>query len=107
MVSYHSSLAYDDMVVTVRAGGAEVRSTFHHPYWVVAGEELDQRPQPDQLSEQLVAVEGVPGRWVDAGDLRVGDLLVSRLGGESVVEAVETAHVQTTVYHIYVEDLHN
>ena len=62
---------------------------------------------PDQFGDQLVSVEGVPGRWVDAGDLRVGDLLVSRSGGQSTVESVDTAHTPTTVYHIYVEDLHN
>ena len=73
----------------------------------MAGEELDDRPVPDQLGDQLVAVEGVPGRWVDAGDLRFGDVLVSRGGGQSTVESVETEQVQTTVYHIYVEDLHN
>ncbi len=50
-ISYHASLAYDDLIVTVRAGGAEVRSTFEHPYWVVAGEELDARPVPAQLGD--------------------------------------------------------
>ena len=107
MVSYHSAISYDDLVVTVRANGEAVRSTYHHPYWVVAGEELDQRPVPDQLDAQLMVVEGVPGRWVDAGFLQPGDQLFSRSGGTATVEAVETDHTQTTVYHIYVEDLHN
>ena len=62
---------------------------------------------PDQLGDQLVSVEGVPGRWVDAGDLRVGDVLVSRGGGQSTVESLDSAHTPTTVYHINVEDLHN
>ena len=119
LVSYHSSLASDDLIVTVRARLpkssetsevcelAEVRSTYHHPYWVVSGEDLDERPVPDQLGDQLVSVDGVPGRWVDAGDLRVGDVLLSRTGGNSTVESVETEHTQTRVYHIYVEELHN
>ena len=107
MVSYHSAISYDDLIVTVRANGEAVRSTYHHPYWVMAGDDLEGRPVPDQLDAELMSIEGVPGRWVDAGDLRVGDVLVSRLGGESVVEAVETEQVQTTVFHIYVEDLHN
>ncbi len=81
MVSYHSQIAYDDLVVTVRANGEAVRSTYHHPYWVISGEDLDERPVPDMLGDQLVAIDGVPGRWVDAGFLRVGDVLVSRLGG--------------------------
>ena len=107
VVSYHASVAYDDLVVTVRAGGSEVKSTYHHPYWVVSGEDLDQRPTPDQLGEQLQSVPGVEGRWVDAGDLRVGDVLLSRTGGQSTVESVEAEHTPTTVYHLYVEDVHN
>ena len=107
VVTYHSSLAYDDLAVTVRANGEAVRSTWHHPYWVVSGEELDQRPLPDQLDEQLVSIDGVPGRWVDAGDLRPGDVLLSRSGGQSTIEAIETEQTQETVYHIYVEELHN
>ena len=106
-VSYHASLAYDDLIVTVGSGGAEVRSTFEHPYWVVAGEELDARPVLAQLGDQLVSVAGVAGRWVDAGHLRAGDVLLSRGGGLATVESVETAHTPTTVYHIYVEDVHN
>ena len=74
------------------ASGAEVRSTYHHPYWVVSGEDLDERPTPDQLGEQLQSVPGVEGRWVDAGDLRPGDVLLSRTGGESTVESVEATH---------------
>ena len=48
----------------------------------------------------------VAGRWGDAGDLQPGDVLLSRTG-PATVESVETEHVPTTVYHIYVEDLHN
>ena len=50
---------------------------------------------------------GVEGRWVDAGDLRPGDVLLSRTGGQSTVESVEATHTPTTVYHLYVEDVHN
>ena len=85
LVSYHSSLAYDDLVVTVRARLpqsaetsevgelAEVRLTYHHPYGGVSGEGLHERPVPDQLDAAEMAIEGVPDRWVDAGVLRVGD----------------------------------
>ncbi len=107
MVSYHSSIAYDDLVVTVRSNGAEVRSTYHHPYWVVSGEELDVRPVPEMLGESGMEIPGVPGRWVDAGDLRVGDVLFSRETGTSTVESVDTEHQPVQVFHIYVEELHN
>ncbi len=107
MVSYHSAIAYDDLVVTVRANGAEVRSTYHHPYLVVSGEELDARPVPEMLGESGMEIPGVAGRWVDAGDLRVGDVLFSRETGTSSVESVDTEHQPVQVFHIYVEELHN
>ena len=119
MVSYHSSLAYDDLIVTVRARLpkssetsevcelAEVRSTYHHAYWVVSGEELNQRPVPDMLGELEMEIPGVEGRWVDAGDLRPGDVLFSRETGTSTVQSVDTEHQQVQVFHIYVEELHN
>ncbi len=86
--------------------GETVESTFHHPYWVVEGQNLDERPQPDQVPTGA-EVPGVQGRWVDAGDVREGDVLLSRSGLRTTVTEVRLTPVYKRVYHLYVDNLHN
>ena len=46
------------------------------------------------------------GRWVDAGDLRVGDELLLRDGRIMPVQTVWTRPYEGDVYNVEVEDLH-
>ena len=71
---------YDGQSVFVTAEGDTIESTLLHPWWVVRGEGLAERPVRSHLRE-APAGAAVPGRWVDAADLRVGDELLLRRGG--------------------------
>ena len=49
----------------------------------------------------------VPGRWVDAGDLRPGDVVLLHPDRPAAVETVEYRPVCATVYNFEVDGLHN
>jgi hypothetical protein len=88
-------------------GGSRIASTYHHPYWVVEGDDLDQRSTPDHVAGALVPNATVPGRWVDAGDLRVGDVLLLMDGRRLPVEEILVRRTREPVYNFAVEGLHN
>ncbi len=47
----------------------------------------------------------VPGRWVNAGDLRVGDVLYLKSGTLAPIEELTLREVRETVYNFQVEEL--
>jgi hypothetical protein len=88
------------------SGGETIEATGGHPFWVIAGEDLDKRPIPQHCpAEEPNAA--IPGRWVNAIDLRVGDVLFTRDGRRVPVTHVSVRQVKTTVYNLEVEELHN
>ena len=93
--------AYEGDVIAIAVGEGTIESTGNHPFWVVTGENLADRP-----AAQHVGPEESPltnrGRWVDARDLRAGDLLRSRQGGHTVVASISTRQEELTVYNIAV-----
>ncbi|WP_165073864.1 RHS repeat-associated core domain-containing protein [Paludisphaera rhizosphaerae] len=91
--------------VTVAAEAEEtVDATLLHPFWVIRGEALDDRPRRDHLP---AAPDGstTPGRWVDAGDLRVGDELLLRDGRVVPVRGVRIEPYHDDVYNFHVDEL--
>jgi RHS repeat-associated protein len=62
-------------------------STAGHPFWVKSGDDLASRPFVDDLlgEEDSEISDLALGRWVQACDLRVGDVLSSRRGERCVV----------------------
>ena len=66
-------------LVSVTISGDTIESTFRHPYWVISGEDLANRPTFPHI-EKVPSTATTPGRWVDAGDLQVGDILLLRDG---------------------------
>jgi hypothetical protein len=97
---------YEGDSVFVTVDGETIESTFRHPYWVVDGADLDDRPF---LDHHVAAPENAttPGRWVDAGDLQTGDILLLRDGRQVPVESIDTKPVVQKVYNFEVEELHN
>ncbi len=91
----------------VFVAGRKIESTFHHPFWVVRGEDLDRRPTPDHVASAMVPGATVPGRWVDAGDLRVGDELLLMDGRRERVENLVVRHLGELVYNFRVDHPHN
>jgi hypothetical protein len=90
---------------TIQVAGEAIISTYHHPYWVISGEDLDRRPRADHVPD-VPENATTPGRWVDAGDLRPGDLLLLFDGRHVPVTAVEVQLWTQPVYNFSVDDLH-
>ncbi|HEY1603621.1 MAG TPA: polymorphic toxin-type HINT domain-containing protein, partial [Pirellulales bacterium] len=92
-------------LVTVTVNGEEITATDLHPFWVIEGEALESRPRPDHI-EEAPANAKVPGRWVDAKDLCLGDTLLLKDGRRLPVTALHVASASRMVYNLQVEDLH-
>lgn len=95
---------YEEELITIRVMDSAVSSTRLHPYWVVQGVNLDSRP----VREDLPKAPGgaiVPGRWVDAGDLRAGDVVLLRSNERVRIQSIERHWVHTIVYNFHVDDL--
>jgi len=84
----------------------EIESTAHHPYWVVKGNDLPFRPVPDHAHEVLKSVQ-LPGRWVDAIHLQVGDVLLLKSGRQLAITALEVRRLADAVYNFHVADVHS
>jgi hypothetical protein len=81
-----------------------IESTGGHPFWVVAGEGLADRPEPDHV-DALEPAAKTPGQWVDARDLRAGDLLLQRSGDLVKIKAVRPYVQCLQVYNLHVAEL--
>jgi hypothetical protein len=83
--------------------GETIESTSGHPFWVVTGTDLATRRCP----EHIVAPQGAMtvGRWVEAGDVRIGDELLLRDGRIVSVEAVRKEAFKDKVYNFSVAEL--
>jgi hypothetical protein len=106
-----SKTLYDGVMVKVEItdddGSCEViECTEGHPFWVVGGIALANRPQAeDAVPEGAEPTAG--GRWVEAGSLRVGDTLMTRDGGYVVVAGVSSQTTRRVVYNLTLASLHN
>ncbi len=98
---------YVGETIRVMVAGEWIESTRHHPFWVAEGKNLADRPTPEHVAAAMAEGGTLPGRWVDAGDLLVGDLLLLKDGREVLIEAIEVHLVAVKVYNFQVEGLHN
>jgi hypothetical protein len=96
--------AYVGEIVTVGVNDEVIEATAHHPFWVVRGEALGARPTAEHIPE-VPAGSRVTGRWVDAIDLRVGDVLLLRNGRECPVQKLQVREAALPVYNFRVENL--
>ena len=98
---------HDGTLVKVFVAGGAIESTYHHPYWVVEGQDLAERPEPDHVRAATVRDAIVPGRWVDAGDLRIDDVLLLQDGGRLPITEIILRQATCRVYNLAVEGLRN
>jgi RHS repeat-associated protein len=87
------------------ANNHATRATGNHPICVVAGEALEDRKQPSDL-EPSDGVCGDNGRWVEARDVRVGDVLYAA-EGLSTVTSINSWIGTDWVYNLVVDGVHN
>ena len=94
-----------DVITVITEDGDRIEATRNHPFWVVSGKDLVMRPCVDDVSKQ--EREMTPhGRWVESGDLQVGDVLWGRQQRVKIT-AIDVHQEQTTVYNIEVAELHS
>jgi RHS repeat-associated protein len=74
---------YVDLTIQDGAEQHTISTTDHHPFW-----------------------SATQGRWVDAGDLKPGELLRTAAGSYVQIGAVRTYQGQRATYNLTVDDLH-
>ena len=97
---------YDGVIVTVDVGGEAILCTANHPFWVSEGDCLDQRPHPQHV-ECRERDCTLPGRWVDARDLRVGDVFFGPKGSAARIETIASETTIVDVFNLCVAATNN
>jgi RHS repeat-associated protein len=95
---------YEGPFVAIALGQDTIESTSNHPYWVVRGEGLAERPWPGDVPLTGV-IPSILGRWVEARDLRVGDVLLLKPDREAAVTGLSARWVQQEVYNLHIEQV--
>jgi SCP1.201-like deaminase/Pretoxin HINT domain len=95
---------HEGMAASIQIQDEVIEATFGHPFWVVRGEGLEDRPRGEHLvrEDETITLEG---RWVDAGDLRAGDELVLIDGRIVPVREVVLQSFDEIVYNFAVDQL--
>lgn len=97
---------YEGDMITVQMKSIEIQATGNHPFYVSQGDSLASRPLPQEIpEEEHVLVR--PGRWVEARDLKAGDVVEKKNGGGLVITNLSSRVIKTEVYHLEVEHYHN
>jgi hypothetical protein len=96
---------YEGRSVKVGVVNETIEATYLHPFWIVRGENLENRPCRKHLPPVPVGSK-MPGRWVDAGDLLVGDELLLRDGRVVAIDTLSVSPYHDKVYNLDVDGLH-
>lgn len=100
------TVSYEGDIVTIGIGNDSIQSTGNQPFFVLRGDQLASRSLPEDvpIEEQK---EIKVGRWVEAHDLKVGDLLHNKNGESLVTTELSIKHEKTQVYWLEIERYHN
>lgn len=93
-------------MITFHAGGKTIAATWNHPFLVVRGEKLNARRVPMDLPAGEPAATP-HGRWVEARDLRPGDVLLARPGPAVTVTQVYSRQGRAEVFMLEIDGIHN
>ena len=80
--------SYTGRMITVHVGRTKIEATAGHPFWVLAGEDLEARALPRELDEFEDEGKSLPGRWVNSHELRAGDLVIGVDGDHRRIDEV-------------------
>ena len=80
---------YRGPFLKLHAGSSVIEVTAGHPFWVVAGAALENRPRARALPEQANTVSGLKGCWIDSHDLMAGDQLITSSHELITIERIE------------------
>ena len=105
-VSRLISRQYKGDLISIDCGGISLRATGNHPFFVLEGEGLNSRPAPPDIPDDE-NVSFLQGRWVEARDLKPGDLLECADSVGLKITGLSISETNTTVYNLAVEGYHN
>ena len=105
-VQSRQSILYEGEMVAIDAGSITVNATGNHPFYVLRGENLGSRPEPLDVPEEERQTTA-EGRWVEARDLRAGDVLMSKGGDGVTITGLSSRHRSLEVYNLAVDAHHN
>ncbi len=95
---------YDGDLVTLSIDEEEIEVTGGHPFWVVDGDDLQNREQSQENAELSATSSGC---WIDAKDLRTGDSFLARDGRLLRLSAVSSRPFRGAVYNLSIASIHN
>ena len=95
---------YSGDFVIIGTDDASIEATGNHPFLVLAGSELEQRPEVTEI--KLTQTEGKFGRWVEARHLRIGDTLLLASGEIAVVGSLNRYLGRAPVFNFLIADNH-
>ena len=98
---------YEGSFVKLVVDGGAIEATAYHPFWVVEGYDLEDRPIPRQLDKAEDRGGALKGRWVNSHDVRPGDVIYLRNGTTRQVLRTEQRLVEQPVCNLTVRDLHS
>lgn len=96
---------YEGDMVSIHIDADVITATANHPFYVLQGKYLDVRPLPADVPGAERRIDG-EGRWVEARNLKIGDLLLSRSGNGLTVTELSTRRASLEVYNLEVESYH-
>jgi RHS repeat-associated protein len=105
LVTKRSCIEYQGRIVQLQVAGEILESTEDHPFWVVSGRNLEDRPKPKHAAPREVPSQ-MPGRWVDATCIQECDVLQLMSGFRAVVVATQFRMTNETVYNLNVQEHH-
>lgn len=105
-VSKYGFYNYRGDMIFIQMGQVKIKATGNHPFFVLQGEHLASRPLPQEIQKEEQSATG-NGRWVEARDVKLGDVLRSKNSGNLTVTGLSSEQVVTEVYHLEIEEYHN
>jgi len=100
------SYQYEGDIITIQMGAVSIQATGNHPFYVLRGERLASRPIPQDVPQEEQGTTE-PGRWVEARDLKEGDMLKDKSGEGLIITSLASRQEKTEVYNLDVESYHN
>ncbi len=99
---------YQGSLIEISTKHGTVVATAYHPFWVLEGHDLANRPRPRKLTDTEDEGLALRGRWVNSHDLMAGDLIYSTEGRElRVLKIVQTYAEQFEVCNLTIAQNHS
>lgn len=93
-------------MVTIQVGSDTIEATWNHPFLIVRGVDLNTRRVPMDVPRDE-EVTSIHGRWVEARDIELGDVLMTKTGRSSIVAGTSSRNEAAEVYFLETDEFHN